>query len=166
LESSSIRTSVRIWSLGRRNRANCTVYTYGSKLETASPRFTQPGDFFTYIVFVCTVILVSLSTRASFFLAPNPLHLILSALVGLFFPNEVPGNEEDYPYTSAGPSFAINPKGQLAVWAWWEVPLRKLVSIHLLDSGGCDSLHLNSIKTSYCVLQLNCMNTSDRCNRA
>ncbi|KAF8865841.1 hypothetical protein BDZ45DRAFT_735780 [Acephala macrosclerotiorum] len=33
------------------------LYTYGSKLETASPRFTEPGDFFVYIVFVCTTIL-------------------------------------------------------------------------------------------------------------
>ena len=53
----------------------------------------------------------------------------------------VPGDEEDYPCTSTGPSFAINPKGQIAVQAWWEVPLRKLVSIHQLHSGGCDSLH-------------------------
>ncbi|PBP16959.1 Der1-like family protein [Diplocarpon rosae] len=32
------------------------LYTYGSKLETASPRFTGPGDFFTYILFVCLTI--------------------------------------------------------------------------------------------------------------
>ncbi|KAJ8064304.1 hypothetical protein OCU04_006650 [Sclerotinia nivalis] len=34
-----------------------TVYTYGSKLETASPRFSQPGDFLTYVLFVCAMIL-------------------------------------------------------------------------------------------------------------
>ena len=34
------------------------LYNYGSKLETASPRFSQPGDFFTYLVFVCAAILV------------------------------------------------------------------------------------------------------------
>ncbi|KAI9049287.1 hypothetical protein LZ554_007133 [Drepanopeziza brunnea f. sp. 'monogermtubi'] len=33
------------------------LYTYGSKLETASPRFSGPGDFFTYILFVCFTIL-------------------------------------------------------------------------------------------------------------
>jgi len=33
------------------------MYTYCSKLEIASPRFTQPGDFFTYIVFVCATII-------------------------------------------------------------------------------------------------------------
>lgn len=34
------------------------VYTYASGLELNSPRFTQPGDFFTYVAFVATVILV------------------------------------------------------------------------------------------------------------
>ncbi|KAL3423978.1 der1-like family protein [Phlyctema vagabunda] len=33
------------------------LYTHGSKLETASPRFSQPGDFFVYLVFVCVTIL-------------------------------------------------------------------------------------------------------------
>ncbi|KAF7875224.1 hypothetical protein EAF04_002396 [Stromatinia cepivora] len=33
------------------------LYTYGSKLETASPRFSQPGDFLTYVLFVCATIL-------------------------------------------------------------------------------------------------------------
>ncbi|KAG0648601.1 hypothetical protein D0Z07_5590 [Hyphodiscus hymeniophilus] len=33
------------------------MYTYCSKLETASPRFSRPGDFFTYIVFVCVTIM-------------------------------------------------------------------------------------------------------------
>jgi len=35
------------------------LYTYGSQLERESARFSQPGDFFTYIAFVCTTILVS-----------------------------------------------------------------------------------------------------------
>jgi hypothetical protein len=35
------------------------VYVYGAKLEIASPRFSQRADFFTYICFVCFVILVS-----------------------------------------------------------------------------------------------------------
>lgn len=34
------------------------VFTYASGLETNSPRFTQPGDFFTYILFLATVTLV------------------------------------------------------------------------------------------------------------
>jgi len=35
------------------------VYTYGAKLEVASPRFSQRADFFVYICFACLVILVS-----------------------------------------------------------------------------------------------------------
>src|SRR5947209_6439939 len=35
------------------------VWTYGTGLELNSPRFTQPGDFFTYVVFVALFILVS-----------------------------------------------------------------------------------------------------------
>ncbi|KAK5134917.1 hypothetical protein LTR08_006007 [Meristemomyces frigidus] len=34
------------------------LYTYGSQLETGAARFTQPGDFFTYLVFVCFIILM------------------------------------------------------------------------------------------------------------
>ena len=34
------------------------LYTYGSQLELEASRFTQPGDFFMYLVFVATVILV------------------------------------------------------------------------------------------------------------
>ncbi|PQE16614.1 centromere microtubule-binding Cbf5 protein [Rutstroemia sp. NJR-2017a BBW] len=32
------------------------LYTYGSKLETASPRFSQPGDFMTYVLFGLNVL--------------------------------------------------------------------------------------------------------------
>jgi hypothetical protein len=35
------------------------VWTYGTGLELNSPRFSQPGDFFTYVIFVALVILVS-----------------------------------------------------------------------------------------------------------
>lgn len=35
------------------------MYHYSSSLEIASPRFTQPEDFFTYLVFVASVILLT-----------------------------------------------------------------------------------------------------------
>ncbi|OCT50583.1 hypothetical protein CLCR_07218 [Cladophialophora carrionii] len=35
------------------------MFTYASGLELNSPRFTQPGDFFTYVFFVATAILLS-----------------------------------------------------------------------------------------------------------
>lgn len=42
------------------------LFRYGSELETGSARFTQPGDFFTYLVFCGLVIVVSsLSTGIS-----------------------------------------------------------------------------------------------------
>jgi hypothetical protein len=50
------------------------VWTYSNGLELNSPRFTQPGDFFTYVVFVASVILVS-QTRP----IPYPLHPHISA---------------------------------------------------------------------------------------
>ncbi|KAI0996709.1 hypothetical protein K3495_g11475 [Podosphaera aphanis] len=34
------------------------LYQYGSKLESTSPRFPRPGDFFTYFLFVCSVIII------------------------------------------------------------------------------------------------------------
>ncbi|KAJ5216506.1 uncharacterized protein N7498_002913 [Penicillium cinerascens] len=35
------------------------MYHYGSSLEIGSPRFSQPGDFFVYLIFVACTILVS-----------------------------------------------------------------------------------------------------------
>jgi Derlin-2/3 len=54
--------------VGQANRwLTCTtVYTYGSKLESASPRFSQPGDFMTYILFVCFTILVGIFSFSLF----------------------------------------------------------------------------------------------------
>ena len=36
------------------------LYTYGKALETESSRFSQPGDFLVFLLFACTVIVVSL----------------------------------------------------------------------------------------------------------
>lgn len=38
------------------------VWTYSSGLEKESSRFSQPGDFFTYIIFLGLVILVRSNT--------------------------------------------------------------------------------------------------------
>jgi len=53
------------------------LYTYGSQLETEASRFTQPGDFFVYLVFVCAVILVSLLTSSPLLSFPNVLHTFI-----------------------------------------------------------------------------------------
>lgn len=41
------------------------LYMYGSGLETESSRFSQPGDFFVYTGFLCSVIVVSLCLYTS-----------------------------------------------------------------------------------------------------
>ncbi|KAK5013986.1 Der1-like family-domain-containing protein [Cryomyces antarcticus] len=48
------------------------LYTYGSSLETESARFIQPGDFFVYLVFVCSTILATSGflLQGMIFLAP------------------------------------------------------------------------------------------------
>lgn len=50
------------------------LYTYGSQLEMQAARFTGPGDFFVYLIFVAFVILVSLGTEklATFSFLPFP----------------------------------------------------------------------------------------------
>jgi hypothetical protein len=67
----------------------------------------------TYVLFVCLTILVGIFSFSSalFSLAPHIIcpHSAIPPTIA------VPGDEEDYPCTSAGPSFAINPKGQFAV---------------------------------------------------
>jgi hypothetical protein len=90
------------------------IWSYGVPLETASSRFNS-ASFFTYIVFVCSVVIVSISpiSRLSFVLS---LHHNLTYLpVQPFSAETVPEVEEDHPYISTGPSFAINPKGLLAM---------------------------------------------------
>lgn len=44
------------------------LFTYGSGLEQGSPRFTEPGSFFIYNVFVMSVILVSAWPRVPIFI--------------------------------------------------------------------------------------------------
>uniref|UniRef100_A0A093VAD3 Derlin n=1 Tax=Talaromyces marneffei PM1 TaxID=1077442 RepID=A0A093VAD3_TALMA len=36
-----------------------SVYTYASGLERGAPRFALPGDFTVYLIFVCTVIMIT-----------------------------------------------------------------------------------------------------------
>lgn len=80
------------------------MYTFASSLETESPRFQQPGDFFTYLVFVCAVIMVSTPTDTT--LLPGRIPVFLVHLVYLpaqsLLAEAVPGNEEDYPCVARG----------------------------------------------------------------
>lgn len=59
------------------------LWTYASQLELEATRFSQPGDFFTYITFVCSVIMVSdvplmRSTNAHIFFSFFLLHIFFS----------------------------------------------------------------------------------------
>ncbi|KAG2412668.1 hypothetical protein HFD88_010225 [Aspergillus terreus] len=59
------------------------LYTYSSRLETGSPRFTGPGDFFTYVIFVASVILPKL-TAGCVFNGVFFLHALILAFVYTF----------------------------------------------------------------------------------
>lgn len=78
------------------------VFTYASGLELNSPRFTQPGDFFIYVVFIASVVWVSLPRVpfplpiSNFFPAPALEHLAYLPAQP-FLAEAVPGTEEDYP---------------------------------------------------------------------
>lgn len=102
------------------------VFTYGNALETGSARFSSPGDFFTYVCFVATVIMVSLGmTRSSRVLSNR---IVLSLLYfhfstrrhlpcprapriicppSLELAEAVPGNEEDRPCIPYSASLTI-----------------------------------------------------------
>lgn len=96
-----------------------TVYTYGSLLETGSPRFSSPGDFFTYVFFVGTVIVVSYGL-------PCPFQCIvtfpLSCIHLTYLPAQpnlaeaVPGSEEDHPCISLSTHSHYHVLCALQVW--------------------------------------------------
>lgn len=79
------------------------LYTYGSALETEAARFSQPGDFFVYLIFVALVILVS-GCGLSYFYYPcaryyNLVYLPVQPILAV----TVPGNEGDCPCTLQRP---------------------------------------------------------------
>ncbi|XMA16006.1 hypothetical protein WAI453_008797 [Rhynchosporium graminicola] len=99
------------------------LYTYSSQLEMGNPRLSGTGDYFMYLVFVCSVILVGytlitcacllavdncLTPSLSTFLpyVAHRIHLLICPCGAMLPATTVPENEEDYPYTSASPSFA------------------------------------------------------------
>lgn len=126
-----------LWSLLQydfvKAQAHChanptVVFTYGSALETNSPRLNGPGDFFTYLFFVATVILVSHRAHpiqmrncigfGQYFssLACRTRHRLFSSFFFLKpriicppsrkLAEAVPGTEEDHPCISYTHSFA------------------------------------------------------------
>ena len=49
------------------------LFTYCSSLETTAARFSQPGDFFMYLVFCCIIILVCSNSLSTSLQAFHPL---------------------------------------------------------------------------------------------
>lgn len=106
------------------------MYNYMSQLETGHPRMPRKADLLWYLIFVGGVIMVGLSSPL-LSRAPSLCLVYVSCLVkrqsSYICPDSVsastaitvPGTEEDYPCTSAVPSFAK--LGSAAVWAWWDV---------------------------------------------
>lgn len=89
------------------------VYHYGSSLETGSTRFSQPGDFFVYLIFVACTILVSGSLYPE--LPAEPCFVCFSFLFSITshicppshtLAEAVPGSEEDYPCIPCSTVFA------------------------------------------------------------
>ena len=92
-----------------------TVWTYSTGLEKGSGRFSQPGDYFTYIMFIGTIILVChfyISKKSTLFpyvdVALLSLFRITKETSHICPPSHhlaeaVPKDEEDYPRISRGP---------------------------------------------------------------
>lgn len=79
------------------------LYTYGSSLETEAARFSQPGDFFVYLVFVALVILVSCCGLSYFYRLVVHYHNLVYLPVQPILAVTVPGNEGDCPCTLQRP---------------------------------------------------------------
>lgn len=111
-----------------------TVYHYSSSLEIASPRFTQPEDFFTYLVFVASVILVSGSLVLELFQKSRICFVFYVSVFFLFFFTQHLAYLPAQPETSWSGSWKwgrlpLHPvqyrirKIQMvlhAVWDWWD----------------------------------------------
>lgn len=102
------------------------VYHYGSSLETGSARFSQPGDFFIYLIFVASVILVSgliypdspAEPFSSFYLLFHVTSHICPP--SLILAEAVPGSEEDYPCISCSTAHSQFLMVLHAVWERWD----------------------------------------------
>lgn len=111
------------------------VYTYGIGLEHDAPRFTAPGDFLVYVLFVATFILVShrvvrpavpLSTRdyhAKGSTSQDSVYRQSPRIIcppSLILAEAVPGNEEDHPCISSLPHSLQSFQSLDALQVRWE----------------------------------------------
>lgn len=136
------------------------MFTYSSSLESGSPRFSIPGDFFTYVIFVGVVILVSDGiTYPQYSEAISHSDWVVMMSLGLCFPfyypshlaylpaqpflaEAVPGSEEDQPCTSYR-SYFSQPFGLCAVQDGGKSTEIACVNLYF-TCGGYGALHFSS----------------------
>ena len=83
------------------------LYRYSSSLETTAARFSQPGDYFVYLIFCAVIIIVSQHTLTSSALQHPFMHKTSYICpYSLVLTVTVPGNEGDHPCTAQCSSFA------------------------------------------------------------
>ncbi|KAL2848465.1 hypothetical protein BJY01DRAFT_233907 [Aspergillus pseudoustus] len=61
------------------------MYTYSSRLEFGSPRFSTPGSFFVYVLFIGSVIMDNKGTKTMFFVVEIPTPMLPWARLALTF---------------------------------------------------------------------------------
>ncbi len=140
------------------------VYTYGSSLETESTRFSQPGSFFTYLIFVGAVILVSIgrcphsdptsqpaTSYSCLYLSFSLYTLSVIQAPRIICPpshhlaEAVPGDEVEHPRISHDPSFAINPKRIVCGAGMVGTSFEKACVTTESAFGGFGSLHISHL---------------------
>ena len=107
------------------------LYTYSSGLETTSSSMSAPGDYFMYLIFVCTVIIVSIHhtshepSRHEFSCSYKP-HI--SARTVLFKLSRFLELREIAPVLHSIYHSQYY-RGVCGVQAWWDSILRKLSAL-------------------------------------
>lgn len=115
------------------------LYLYGSSLETEASRFSNPGDFFVYLIFVCVWILVSLLAFPCTFPSTFDITSYICPVSLLWLSRFLETREITPALCDAHHSQIL--KGLSGVWAWWDSILRKLSAVNLWLDGGLWALH-------------------------
>ena len=84
------------------------LWTYGSSLETESPRFTRKGDFFLYVVFVEAVIVVCYDFQD---ILPRCALFIFPCSTILYLPHPVHSSYENLTYLPGQFTVAVTVPG-------------------------------------------------------
>jgi hypothetical protein len=118
------------------------VYTYSSRLEFGSPRFSTPGSFLVYVIFIGSVIMVSLRYSSLKYIYQNNRTLPTTIFSTSLHPT-LPSPSQNLAYLPAQPSsswsgswkrgrsplhriwyLSFDPYRAMYVWEWWDCLLR------------------------------------------